>query len=138
VPNKDSDHDLVIRALIKVGWRIVKEQYRIRHVTETEDTSMFIDLKIENGQQQVALIEIKGLAKSLIHDLMELVGQYQLYRVALDLIDDKTPIYVAISQYDYRRIISKAVGVELIHRFSIPLVIYDSKQEKIIQWIPQL
>lgn len=138
MPNKDSDHDLVIRALIKVGWRIVKEQYRIRHVTETEDTSMFIDLKIENGQQQVALIEIKGLAKSLIHDLMELVGQYQLYRVALDLIDDKTPIYVAISQYDYRRIISKAVGVELIHRFSIPLVIYDSKQEKIIQWIPQL
>jgi hypothetical protein len=70
MPNKDTYYDLVVRALLKAGWSIVLEQYRIT------GARLFIDLKVQQQDQHALLIEIKSLEDSPIHELMELVGQY--------------------------------------------------------------
>jgi hypothetical protein len=99
---------------------------------------LFIDIKAQSPQGIVSLIEVKGLDKSPVHELMELVGQYIVYRGALDYMDDDTPLYVAITKEGYDTIIKHILGQQALKMVAIPLMVYDSEREEIIQWIPKL
>ena len=41
---------------------------------------------------------------------MTLVGQYEVYRAALDYLGDTTPLCVAISETDYKIMIEQPLG----------------------------
>ena len=141
MPAKDRHHDTVVRCLTKAGWSIIREQYALV-VAESEDDfrRLFIDIAAQSESEQVALIEVKSLEPSAVHKFMELVGQYVVYRTALDYIGDTTPLYVAISEADFETMINQPLGQRVIRdRLTEPIqfVVFDLIDEEIVRWIPE-
>lgn len=139
MPNKDRNHDVVIRALQKAGWEIVSEQVYIS-IGNSPDSMrrLYIDIKAKFENRQVALIEVKALDVSPVHELMELIGQYLVYRAGLDFLDDDTPLYVAVTDEGYQSIVQHVLGQKVLGRTPVPLIIYNVQREEIIEWIPAL
>ena len=84
---------------------MVKEQEYIS-IGSQHDTNrrLYIDLKAQRDGQLV-LIEIKGLERSPVHELMELLGQYLIYQLALEYLSIDIPLYMAVPQVAYQNII---------------------------------
>lgn len=139
MPNEDMYHSVVLRCLEKAGWSIVKQQEYISIGTH-HDTNrrLFIDLKARQSDEQWVLIEVKGLERSPVHELMELLGQYLIYRMALDYLSIEIPLYMAVSQTAYQDIIQHVLGQEMMRLYSVPLLVFDPVREEVIQWIPEL
>lgn len=115
MPAKDDDHDIVVRSLIKAGWSILKEQEYISIGTSPEVyRRLYIDIKAQSAQGIIVLIEVKSLARSPVHQLMELLGQYLVYRAA------------------------HVLGQRVMREHAVPLMVYDPEEEVVQQWIPPL
>ena len=69
---------------------------------------------------------------------MELLGQYLVYRMALDYLLIQTPLYIAIPQAAYHSIIQHVIGQEMMRRYAVPLLVFDPVREEILEWIPAL
>ena len=139
MPNKDRYHDVVIHALQKSGWTIVAEQIYIS-VGETAETvrRLYIDIQVQRDDTVLALIEVKALDVSPVHELMELLGQYLVYREGLDYVGDTTPLYVAVTDKGHEMIIQHPLGQRTLAKNPVPLIIYNVEREEITQWIPPL
>ena len=142
MPASDRYHDAVVRCLTKAGWSIIKEQYAVV-VAESEDDfrRLFIDIAAQSQTEQIVLIEVKSLEPSPLHQFMMLVGQYVVYRTALDYIGDTTPLYVAITEADYEIMIEQPLGQGVIREGlgePIPFIVFDPIEEEIVKWIPPL
>ncbi len=142
MPANDRYHSNVINSLIKAGWSIVKEQHSIAIGRNPDDLRrLYVDIAAQSQSSQIVLIEVKSLEKSPVHQFMNLVGQYVVYRTALDLIGDDTPLYVGITESDYELMVEHPIGQQVIYhtlREPIPFLIYDPILEEILQWIPSL
>jgi hypothetical protein len=138
MPIKDLNHDIVVRALVKAGWQIIDEHhYLLVGTSETDKRRLYIDIKAQHSSRQIAvLIEVKSLDRSPVHELMEMIGQYLVYRAALDLVNDTTPLYVAIPEKSYNEIVLHSIGQKSMEQVHIPLMIYATEKEEIIRWIP--
>lgn len=139
MPAKDSHHEIVVRSLTKAGWTIVTEQVYLS-VGKSSDTHrrLYIDIQAQFNREIVVLIEVKSLERSPTHQLMELIGQYLVYRAALEYLSMRVPLYVAVPEKAYQGIIQHVLGQRIMSNYSIPLLIYDPVQEVIVQWIPPL
>ena len=142
MPARDRHHNIVVRCLIQAGWSIIREQYAVV-VAEDEDNfrRLFIDIAAESQAAQIVLIEVKALDPSPVRQFMLLLGQYVVYRAALDYIGDRTPLYVAISEADYELVIEQALGRAVIRERltePIPFLVFDPIAEEIVKWIPPL
>lgn len=138
MPNEDRYHQVVLRCLQKAGWSIIKEQVYISIATH-HDTNrrLYIDIQAQRDEQQLVLIEVKGLERSPVHELMELLGQYLIYRLALDYITIPIPLYIAIPQSAYHDIMQHVLGQQVMERYAIPLLVFDPGTEEIVRWIPE-
>ncbi len=139
MPNEDRYHPVVLQCLKKAGWSIVKEQEYISIGTHNDtNRHLYIDIKAQRDDEQLVLIEVKGLERSPVHELIELLGQYLIYRIALDYLSIKIPLYIAISEIAYQDIIQHVLGQEMMSRYAIPLLVFDPVTEEIVKWIPEL
>ena len=138
MPAKDDNHDIVIRCLTKAGWTILAEQEYLSIGTSAEThRRLYIDIKAELSEGPVVLIEVKSLERSPVHQLMELLGQYLVYRVALDYLDIDIPLYVAVTRTDYVNLFEHILGQQIMDQYQIQMVIYDAVLEEIREWRPQ-
>lgn len=140
MPASDQYHDTVVRCLVKAGWSIIKEQFTVV-VADNNDNfrRLFIDIAARSQTDQIALIEVKSLSNSPIHQFMMLVGQYVVYRTALNYIGDRTPLYVGVTETDYQVMIEHPLTQRVMQdRLDepIPFVIFDPIVEEIVRWIP--
>jgi len=140
MPNQDLHHPIVCRALIKSGWSILKEQVSVAIGTAQEITRrLYIDIMVTSETGQMILIEVKSLSSSPVHGLMELIGQYLVYRAALDYLENTTLSYVALPTQAYEMIVRHVLGQVVVREMlksPIPFLIYDPEREEIVQWIP--
>lgn len=142
MPARDQFHDIVIRCLVKVGWTILREHYAVV-VADNNDVirRLFIDIAAQSPTAQIVLIEVKSLESSPTRQFMTLVGQYLVHRTALDSLGNATPLYVAISDKDYERIIWQPLAQNVIRDMlaaPIPFVVFNPAEEEIVEWIPPL
>jgi hypothetical protein len=139
MPNKDANHDIVVRALKKAGWEILKEhQYIVVGESKGTKKRLFVDIKVRNiSQAIIILIEVKDLSVSPVHELMEMIGQYMVYTGALELLNDTTPLYIAIPEKAYKEIIQHPLTQKSLRDIVIPLLIYNPDKEELIEWIPK-
>lgn len=142
MPADDTNHNAVIRSLTKAGWSIIKEHYSLAIGEHKDDIRrLYIDILAKSQFAQIVLIEVKALEPSPVHQFMRLVGQYVVYRSALDYLQIDTLLYVAISEKDYEIIVKHPLG-ERVMKYTlknpIPFVTYDSITEEITRWIPEL
>ena len=127
-----------MRCLEKAGWSIVKEQEYISIGTHNDtNRRLYLDIKAQRNDEQLVLIEVKGLEQSPVHELMELLGQYLTYRMALDYLSIEIPLYMAVPETAYEGIFQHVLGQAMMNRYAIPLLIFDPVREEIIQWIPE-
>lgn len=138
MPRKDTFHDAVCNALIKDGWVITHDPYMVEYDKET----LYVDLGAEapigaeKAGQKIA-VEIKSfLGKSAITELERALGQYILYRNLIRRQEADRILYLAVPAEAYMSVLDVTDGHDLIQNEAIHLIIFDSVQETVDQWIP--
>lgn len=137
MPRKDLIHEAVKNALIKDGWTITNDPYRI----EYEDADVYADLRVERWESDVQIhrvlvIEIKEFsAASPLNRLEEALGQYQVYRSYLRQIAPEEEIFLAVDKASYEKHFSRISFQRIVNDYSIALLIVDIFREEVSQWI---
>lgn len=138
MPAKDIYHSCVRNALIKVGWNITDDPFRIRMTRK----NLYVDLGAERliaadrGSEKIA-IEIKSFTRaSDIKDLEDALGQFILYERVMKRYAPERTLYLAVSESVYQTVFEEEAGQILLEDEVIRLLTFDPKQEVINQWIP--
>ncbi|MBW4623979.1 MAG: XisH family protein [Brasilonema octagenarum HA4186-MV1] len=137
MPAKDLYHDAVKNALIKDGWLIIADPYIIKY----EDAELYADLAAEKPiaaerQGQKIVVEIKSfVGKSQMYDFHNALGQYIVYRNLIQLSEPEYNLYLAIDDIVYFNFFQR-LSIQIITRQNnLQLIIVDTQQEQIVQWI---
>jgi hypothetical protein len=138
MPALDRIHDAVRTALEHDGWIVTHDPYVIRYA----DLTLFADLGAERAvaierDNRKVVVEIKSLTgASLVQELKLTLGQYDLYRGFLEVIDPERELYIAISDTAYNTMIGRPALALILRRYRLPLLIVDLEREAIVQWLP--
>ena len=137
MPRKDRIHEAVKNALVKDGWTITDDPYRI----EYEEADVYADLRIEKGsagpaQRRVLVIEIKEFAVvSPMNRLEEALGQYQVYRSYLRQTAPDEQLYLAVDKASHDALFSRKSFQRIVADYHLALVVVDILQEEVVEWI---
>jgi hypothetical protein len=137
VSAKDIFHEAVKQALQKEQWVITHDPLKL----EFGNVKFKIDLgaekliAAEKNSEKIA-VEIKSfLNPSAITDFYSALGQFLSYRIALEAIDSERILYVAVPLDTYRTFFQLEFTRVAVQRYQISLIVYDSVNEVIVQWI---
>ena len=137
MPAKNLYHDAVKAALIKDGWLILADPYRIQY----KDVDLYADLAAERPiaaerEGQKIIVEIKSfVGRSPMTDFHNAVGQYAVYRSLIQATEPDYQLYLAIDDITYENFF-KREGIAFIIRTSqIFLMVVNIDQQEIVQWI---
>ena len=137
MPRKDHIHEAVKNALVKDGWTITNDPYRI----EYEDADVYADLRVEKQMpnaslHRVLVIEIKEFAgPSPLNRLEEALGQYQLYRSYLREVAPEEQVYLAVDKTSYDKLFVRKSFQRIVEDYNLALIVVDIPQEEVFQWI---
>ncbi|HAX75060.1 MAG TPA: XisH protein [Cyanobacteria bacterium UBA11372] len=137
MPAKDTYHNAVKSALVKDGWTITAEPYKILY----EDAELYADLAAErplaaerNGQKIV--VEIKSfVGRSLMYDFHSALGQYVVYRQLIELTEPAYKLYLAIDDITYENFFQRKSIQTVMEANNVCLTVVDMQKEIIVQWI---
>ena len=137
MPQQDFYHSTVRNALVKDGWMITDDPYRLDY----KGTRIFADLAAERplaaekGQRKI-VVEIKVFATpSPMTDLEKAIGQYGIYRTFLKRLKLEYELYLAIAQDVYQDFFLRPAVQDIIADHQIWLLVFDPEREEIITWI---
>jgi hypothetical protein len=137
MPAKDLYHDTVKAALIKDGWLIVADPYRIQY----KDIDLYADLAAERPiaaerQGRKIVVEIKSfVGRSPMTDFHNAVGQYAVYRSLIQATEPDYQLYLAIDDITYENFFKREGIAFIIEVSQISLLVVDIEQQEIVQWI---
>lgn len=103
MPAKDIYHDAVKAALIKDGWLILADPYRIQY----KDVDLYADLAAKRPiaaerEGQKTVVEIKNfVGRSPMTDFHNAIGQYAVYRSLIQATEPTYQLYLAIDDITY-------------------------------------
>jgi hypothetical protein len=137
MPAKDLYHDAVKSALIRDGWAILADPYRIQY----KDVDLYADLAaertiaIERAGQKI-VVEIKSfVGRSLMTDFHLALGQYKVYQMLLEETAPEYDLYLAIDDITYNNFF-KREGIEFLVRSSqIKFFVVNIDEQEIVQWL---
>lgn len=134
---KDRFHAVVRTALEKDGWQITADPYEIN----IDDVDFEIDLAAEKllaaeRENQKIAVEVKSfISASNISDFHTALGQFLNYRDALEKIEPDRQLYLAVRVPIYETFFQRRFILAAVARYQLRLLIYDVKQEVIVQWL---
>ena len=136
MPAKDIYHDTVKNALIKDGWTIMHEQYKLI-IGEKRLYPNMTAIRAKKGQEKI-IIEIKSFTgNSDVKDLEQALGQYILYEHVLEIVEPEYDLYLAVNTTIYENLFQKEIGQILLAKQTLRLLVFNVKNEVITQWIPK-
>lgn len=133
----DKIHEAVKNALIKDGWTITADPFRI----EFEEYRLYADLAPERPiaavrENEKIVVEIKSfLNRSSVSDFENALGQYLIYRRLLSKIEPATKIYLAISEATYTDFFTLKATHFIIEIEQVSLFTVNLENEEIERWI---
>jgi len=138
MPAKNIYHDAVVNALIADGWTITKDPLRLSYGGR--------DLYVELAAEQASLsaekegakiaVEVQSfLSPSPIRDFQEAIGQYMTYRSLLAALYPDHKLYMAVPERVHETLLSERFGQFMITSLQLHIVVVETQQERIIQWI---
>jgi len=137
MPAKDIFHDKVRRALEKDGWTITDDPYSLKW---DDNENLFVDLAAEKlltaqkNDEKIA-VEIKTfIGKSTIHELHVAVGQYIVYRTAIEIKENDRVLFLAVPMEILRDVFSRDKAGVLIAGIGLKLLGFDVEKEVIVEW----
>lgn len=133
----DKIHDAVKNALVKDGWTITADPFRI----DFEEYRLYADLSAERpiaamrGNEKI-VVEIKSfLNRSSVSDFENALGQYLIYRRLLSKLEPQTKIYLAISEATYTDFFTFKATQFIIEAEQVSLFTVNLENEEIERWI---
>ena len=139
MPARDRFHDLLLRLLVADGWTITHDPYHI----PVGRKNLFVDLGAEKllaaeRQGQRIAVEVKTFGgPSEVHDLEEALGQYMLYTPFMRANDPGRQLYLAIAAEAFKNIFEEPIGRGVLDEYNLRILVFDSKKEVIVQWMPE-
>jgi hypothetical protein len=138
MPRRDFLHDSVKNALIKTGWIITDDPFRISFGIRKVFVNLAAEKKLlaaEKGTEKIA-VEVKSFVGiSKMNDLENAVGQYIVYRTYLHEIEPDRLLYLAIDSQTYVELFYDVSGRILLDANHIRLIVVEPDQEVIAEWI---
>jgi hypothetical protein len=137
MPAKDLYHDAVKSALLKDGWAIIADPYRIQY----KDIDLYADLAAERPiaaerEGLKIVVEIKSfVGRSLMTDFHSAAGQYMVYQTLIQETAPDYKLYLAIDDITHVSFFRRA-GIEFLIRANpINLLVVNIDLQEIVQWI---
>ena len=134
---KDKFHESTRKALINDGWNITHDPLRLKWIGRP----MLIDLgaeqllAAEKGTKKVA-IEIKSfISASILDDFYHALGQFILYRKALQKSEPDRELYLAIRESVYLKLFVEPDVEDLRADENLKLLVFNPDTEEIVKWI---
>ena len=132
---KDRFHYAVRTALEKEGWTITADPYEV----SVGDVDFEIDLAAEmlaaEKEEEKIAVEIKSfIGGSNVSEFHTALGQFLNYQYALEEFDPQRKLYLAIPDSVYKSFFQRRFTRSVIARNQINLLVYEPKQEIIVQW----
>jgi hypothetical protein len=128
----------IIRALEKAGWQISEKPFTLR----IDDRTVFADFSVrrvnEQGQlEEVIVLEVKCFThpKNDLPEFYTAIGQYEFYRATLSLVEIDFPLYLAVPDKAFVRLMEDASVRRVIQTSDIHIVTVDIEREEIVKWI---
>jgi hypothetical protein len=137
VPPRDLYHDAVKQALVKDGWTITDDPFKMKFGA----FRLYADLGAEKmvaaekaGRRIV--VEIKVFTgPSRIADLQQAVGQYGVYHSALKRMSPPRELFLAVSREVHEEFFREAPIQAVVADYEIKLLVFDPDQREVVQWI---
>ena len=137
MPKKDTFHEIVIAALLKEGWEVINDPLFI----PTEGgVNFFIDLGLSKiigatkSGEKIA-VEIKSFdSSSPIYSFYEILGQFLVYKLAMEEQLKPWKLYVAISQQGFNKLDDAPVIMRASKKYGIKFIIFDPVTETVVKW----
>ncbi|WP_445635406.1 Fatty-acid oxidation protein subunit alpha [Nostoc sp. DSM 114161] len=132
---KDRFHNSVRTALEKEGWTITDDPYQV----SIGDVDFEIDLAAEmlaaeRAGEKIA-VEIKSfIGGSNVSEFHTALGQFINYQFALEEFDPQRKLYLAVPDSIYKSFFQRRFTRSVIERTKINLLVYDEKEEIVVQW----
>lgn len=138
MPRKDKYHDAVRAALENDGWRITNDPLTV----PTPGMEMYIDIGAERtvigaekAGEQIA-VEVKSLlGGSYYYDFYQALGQFLIYRLAMNKRKMLMPLFLAIPNFAYEKLAKVEIFRESWQFYSVHLLVFDERNESILLWI---
>lgn len=137
MPRQDQIHQAVKNALLKAGWVVTDDPYRIHY----EDVDVFADLRVEKsgedvGSRRALVIEIKSfLDNSAVHSLEVALGQYIAYRTLLSKVAPELGLYLAVAETIYNIQFQRKSFQLIVRENQVAILVVDVIEEEIVEWI---
>lgn len=130
-------------ALVAQGWRITDDPLTLKWGTRKAHIDLGAEQMIaaERGIEQIA-VEVKSfLNLSVLTDLYDAYGQFEIYRRLLAKLEPNRRLYLAIPQSVYEDLFAdREVGTLLMEdgreANALQLIVFSTVTEEIVQWIP--
>lgn len=137
MPAKDVFHDKVRRALEKDGWTITDDPYSLKW---DDNENLFVDLAAEKlivaqkDSDKIA-VEIKTfIGKSTMQDLHLAVGQFVVYRTAIQQTEPDRVLFLAVPMEILRDVFRREKGGMLVEGIGLKIIGFDVEKEVIVEW----
>jgi hypothetical protein len=134
MPAKDRYHNVVLRALQKDGWTILKEQVELI----VPPRRLWIDLRAAREVQALnILVEVKGFEAvgSPVAYLPDAIGQCVVYKGALDYLGVADVLHLAVPTEAMTGILGEELGRRAVQQAQIGVIVVDPIREVIVRWI---
>ena len=137
MPAKDLLHDCVKNALIKDGWKITDDPFRLKY----KGRKLYVDLgaerilAAEKGEKKIA-VEIKSfVGASEMNDLENALGQFIFYRAILAENEPDRELFLAVPDEVFQTLFQKEF-YDLLTKNNLAKVFgVNEEKEEIIGWI---
>ncbi len=121
---KDVIHNPVKNALIKDGWTIAADPFRLKY----EEFELLADLSAERTliatkENHQIIVEIKSFAgRSFVKELQQALGQYEIYLDIMELTQLNYELYLAVSHLTYQAFFTQKAAQMVIQRHNLNLL----------------
>ena len=133
---RDIYHDDVRSALIKDGWTITDDPFRLRWGKK--------DYYVDLGAEEVIAAEMSGrriaveiksfLGASIVDDMEKALGQYLIYRSILKRRQPDRQLFLAVPK-SIARLFDEPLGHLLMEDYGLHVVVFHPKKKEIIRWL---
>ena len=134
---KDKYHEHVKEALIKDGWEITHDPYKIKLGSPTLKIDLGAEklLAAKKGKEKIA-VEIKSfISPSFFTDFYAAVGKILSYQEAIEKREPDRILILAIPAETYENYFEEPIVSGVINRIKTKLLIYNPTTKSITKWI---
>ncbi|MEY3827832.1 MAG: hypothetical protein RLZZ148_2653 [Cyanobacteriota bacterium] len=134
---RDKFHDLVKMGLENEGWMITDDPYKIKFARIKFQVDLAAEriIAAEKDNEKIA-VEIKSfLNPSTVTDFYGALGQFLSYRLVLKQVEAERTLYLAVPLDTYEDFFTSEFVQLTINEYQLNLIIYNSVQGGLVQWI---